>query len=245
MLNFEHVPPRSAFNKNTRYKEIPYLDYMKNNPLDVKLKGRVGQGGIGFYSFCENCNNFLGTEYVRSYKSWAEIGAYILQQGDYFSYEYDAFQQKPNKIIKQIISMFVAINKVWFIEEYPELIEFIRNPLSTTLNERFRFFTYLNDVGTQYRHLPFTISENLGSGEITKCCEIAFPPFGYVMTIDSNSDIKYLAEITQFKNYDPNNEAKLSLRLARLETNLPIPLDYRSKKEIQDTIDKSKKDYIK
>lgn len=64
-LNFEHVPPRSAGNKTTRYKKGSFLDFMTSeNPFSYSAKGKIHQGGIGYYSYCIKCNNFLGTEYV-------------------------------------------------------------------------------------------------------------------------------------------------------------------------------------
>ena len=29
-LTFDHVPPRATFNKNTKYQEIPFLDFVKS-----------------------------------------------------------------------------------------------------------------------------------------------------------------------------------------------------------------------
>lgn len=240
MLNFEHVPPRSTFNKNTRYVSTPYIEYMQNDkPFDRKIKGKVGQGGIGFYSFCESCNNFLGTAYVRSYKNWVDAGAYILTKGDFQGYNYIAHKQKPNQTLKQIISMFIAINGEWFVEEYPELVEFVNDTHSTSLNEKYNFYTYLNDFGAKLRYLPFMITGNLSNSEIIKCCEISFAPFGYVMTIDSKPKNKHLLEITHFKNYDPDKEVSLEIQIAKLHTHVAIPLDYRSKKEIEEAIHKS------
>ncbi|MCE3294713.1 MAG: hypothetical protein K0R65_427 [Crocinitomicaceae bacterium] len=235
MLNFEHVPPRSTFNKNTRFREIPYEDFMKDDPLNRKIKGKPKQGGVGFYSYCESCNNFLGKEYVRSFKEWTHIGAYILSHGEFDIYEYSVYKQKPNKILKQIVSMFISINQVDFAKRHPDLITFIKNTGATELNDRYRFFVYLNNVGN-YRHLPYMVTGNLLSREIIQCCEIAFPPFGYVMTIDSDPQSKYLAEITHFKNYEFDKETDLNLKIARLQTNLPIPLDYRTKEEIETAI---------
>jgi hypothetical protein len=58
-LTFEHVPPRSAFNKNTRYKTVPYEQVLKSdNILDANFKGKIEQGGLGHYSLCSNCNSF-------------------------------------------------------------------------------------------------------------------------------------------------------------------------------------------
>jgi hypothetical protein len=240
LLNFEHVPPRSTFNKKTRCVQASFLEYMQSdNPFEKEIKGKVNQGGIGYYAYCERCNNFLGNEYVRSYKPWAEIGGYILSKGKFNVYEYDIYKQKLNRIIKLILSMFVAMNDSWFGNEYPEIIEFIKNPSSTELSDRFKVFMYLNN-GPQYRYLPFMVHGSLTDGKATKCCELAFPPYGYILTIDSEKEFDYLAEITHFKSFDSNEQVKQSMRIARLETNLPIPFDYRNRNEILMAIKESK-----
>jgi hypothetical protein len=240
LLNFEHVPPRSTFNKNTRYVQASFLEYMRNdNPFGKRLKGKVNQGGVGYYAYCEMCNNFLGNEYVRLYKPWAEIGAYILSKGKFNLYEYNVFEQKLNRVLKQILSMFVAMNDVWFTKEYPDIINFIKDSSSTELPNRFRVFMYLNN-GPQIRYVPFMILGSLVEDKPTKCCEIAFPPYGYVLTIDSDKTYNHLAEITHFKYFEPDEPIERSMRIARLETNLPIPLDYRNRDEIIKAIKGSK-----
>lgn len=38
-LTFEHIPPRSAFNKNVRYYEIPHEEYW-TNCIDYAINGK-------------------------------------------------------------------------------------------------------------------------------------------------------------------------------------------------------------
>ncbi|MES2618680.1 MAG: hypothetical protein V4613_12430 [Bacteroidota bacterium] len=234
-LNFEHVPPRCTFNKKTRYTEVSFEEYMKRkNPLNEKIKGKIKQGGIGFYSFCESCNNFLGNEYVREYKIWAGIAAEILSNGKFNFYNYTVFDQSPNKILKHILSMFVAINEDFFAEAHSDLLEFIKDPLTTELHEKYKIFMYLN-TGPEYRYVPYMIT-GVAKGDIINCTEIAFPPYGYVLTIDSKNNNPLLLNITNFKDYLPNQRYNFDFRIARLQTSLPIPLDYRSYSKIQDDI---------
>ena len=70
-LSFEHVPPKVTNNKNTRYTSLSLEEYFKSeNPLELKSKGKIKQGGIGYNSFCRKCNSFLGTNYVPAYEKW-------------------------------------------------------------------------------------------------------------------------------------------------------------------------------
>ncbi len=232
-LNYEHVPPRCTFNRNTRFVQIPMLDFVKDsNPFEFKAKGKVEQGGIGFFSFCQECNNKLGTTYVRAYKRWVQAGAEVLSKGKYDIFEYRVKEMEPVKILKHVISMFIAVHDPWFVKEFPDLQEFVNDPGRTDLNDRFKIYTYLNRKGA-FRHIQFTVSGSMGTGSITKCTELAHPPFGYVLTFDKeNLNKPYLGEITNFKNFDNSKSHELKLKLAVLETHLPFPLDYRTKDEI-------------
>jgi hypothetical protein len=229
-LSFEHIPPRCSFNENTKYYVVSYLDYMKeSNPFDKKIKGKIEQGGIGKYSLCQSCNNFLGKEYVKAYKRWAYTGMIVLTQNQN-RITYTALRQNPNRILKHILSMFIAINESWFSEEYSELKSFINDVNSTDLPNRFKVYTYLNN-GPNIRYLSFLISGNIETHRIIKSTEIAFPPYGFVLSIDSDIENDQLLEITYFK--DLLNITDLDISINKLQTATQIPLDYRSMDEVK------------
>ncbi len=236
-LNFEHIPPRSAFNKDTKYYIFDQTEYYKkareytfNN---LKPKSRKEQGGIGQFSFCIDCNGFLGSNYVRTYKKFAQIAMNIIQSNDnnIKAFEFDISDINLLKFLKQITAIFIASNEHSFTESYPELLEFVKNPKSTELSERFRFYMYLNNEG-QIRngHIHFTNS----FGTI---CEFTYRPFGFVLSIDSPKRIIQLSEITNFKHFEEiKNADSLRIILNKYPTHYPFPMDYRSEKELRDGI---------
>ena len=64
-MTYEHVPPRVTFNKQTRFKSIDFVEYVKErNPLDAKYKGKIEQGGVGYYSLCSKCNSRLDCKMI-------------------------------------------------------------------------------------------------------------------------------------------------------------------------------------
>jgi len=228
-LSFEHVPPQTAFNKNTKYTTAKFDDYAKlQNPLNERPKGKTKQGGIGENSFCEKCNNFLGQTYVPAYKRWVLAGREIIMDTELYFHKYIVHKIEPQKIVKQIISMFLAINKEWFFKGYYELSEFVND--STELLEKYNIFFYLTQA-ENIRYSPFMICGNFSSGNTFKCSEIAFPPYGYVLTIDSPKEISILTNITSFKSYE--GEVDLKFNTFQLPTHLAFPLDYRTKEEIE------------
>lgn len=238
-LNFEHIPPRSAFNKNTRYYYIDRTEYFKKAKgytfENLKPKSKIGQGGIGQYCFCEKCNGFLGSRYVRTYKRFAQIAISVIQSydKDIKAFEFDISDINLLKFLKQITSIFIANNSHSFTESYPELLEFVKNESQNRLSNRYRFYMYLNNEG-QIRNDQITYTNKYGL-----VCEFTFPPFGFVLSIDNPNRIMELSEITNFKYYDKIEAVeKLSVILNKYPTYYPIPLDFRSKKELKTIIKK-------
>ncbi|WP_299156959.1 hypothetical protein [uncultured Christiangramia sp.] len=228
-LTFEHVPPRSSYNKNTKYFSIDFMEYVQSEDIiNNPPKGKIKQGGIGYNSLCSKCNSFLGTEYVNAYSKWTQTGAQIISENNFKFAIVSMIKQEPLKILKEVISMFVAINDEWYLEAYPELAEFVKNPKMKELPAKFRIFMYLNDEGgTRYMNHSGVYKPELGG--TVNCTEITFPPFGYLLTIGFNYDINILTNITHFKNYDYKQVVDLKLPLFKLPVYSPFPLDYRSK----------------
>ena len=66
--------------------------------------------------------------------------------------------------------------------------------------------------------------------------EINFPPFGYVMTIDSSGPVNpnhTLCEITDFGGYGYNDSRVMNLALPILPTHTYLAGDYSNKREIE------------
>lgn len=236
-LSFEHVPPRTTSNKNTKYTSVAFDDYINmKNPLKEKPKGKIKQGGIGYNSFCTKCNSFLGSNYVPAYKRWVEGGFEILKNTEFYIHNYQIKKIEPLKILKQIISMFLAINGEWYLQAYPELAEFVSNPEQQELHGKYRIFTYLTRA-EKVRYMHHVTKGNFSGVDSINCTEIAFPPYGFVLTMDYYGQLNFLNNITKFKEYDYNKKTDLTVNMFQLPTYLPIPLDYRTKEKVELDID--------
>ena len=237
LLSFEHVPPRVAFNKQTKYKSVDFKEFIKeDNPLENPPKGKEKQGGIGYNSFCKSCNSFLGSKYVPLYQRWFKAGMEILENVEFKKHSYRINDINPDKILKQIVSMFLAINDEWYLKAYPELSKFVKDVESKDLPEKFRIYCYLSRA-ENIRYMNHVVKGSFRSGDPINCSEISFPPYGYVLTIDNNMDIPYLTNITSFKNF--TETISLNMNMFQLPTYMPFPLDYRTKKEIEEEIRKN------
>ena len=159
-LSFEHVPPKVTFNKNTKFVSVSFEEYIKTeNPLKNPPKGKTKQGGVGYNSFCRKCNSFLGSNYVPAYEKWVKSGYMVLSKSEFSQTSYRINEIEPLKILKQIISMFLAINKEWYLKSYPELAEFVSDPNSQHLPDKYRVFSYLNKAGN-IRYMHHTVVGN-------------------------------------------------------------------------------------
>jgi hypothetical protein len=122
--------------------------------------------------------------------------------------------------------MFFSVCSEAFSAKNEELVRFVLNPYTKGLSSKYRFFTYYNLEGR------LRYSEPIGVMDIFKhtsklVAEISFPPFGYVMTLDSPAPGEQLVEISGFSQYGYNELASISRRFPVLQTYMPIPGDYR------------------
>ncbi|EWH12977.1 hypothetical protein KLA_11600 [Cellulophaga geojensis KL-A] len=238
-LSYEHVPPKAAFNKNTKYVSIKFEDYIQSRNLMKEIpKGKTKQGGIGYNSFCEKCNNFFGANYVNAYVKWVNAGVQLLADSEFASCYFEIKNIEPLSILKQIISMFLAINDNSFSNDFKELSEFVINKESKILPEKFQIYTYLTRA-ERLRYMKYSAIGDLNTRQTVLCSEMAYPPFGYVLTIDSKINKKYLRNITEFKNYDFNENKDFIMSLAQLPTYTIYSLDYRSKDKLNNDIEKA------
>jgi hypothetical protein len=238
-LTFEHVPPRAAFNKRTRYKSVPMLDVLKSdNILKNKFRGKVEQGGVGYYSLCGKCNSFLGLNYVNDYVAYSNTFIDFAKKKEFDYFELEMHNFDAVKVLKQIVSMFISLNSWQFSQNYPALRNYVLNPKHKELPSNIRIFSYLNCEG-QFRNNTFSVVGDLNSNLNVLASELAFPPLGHVMTIDFNGSMPYHYELTHFKNYKVGELVSINFKLFRLPTHLPIPLDYRTKELIENAINKN------
>lgn len=223
-LTFEHVPPRAAFNNRP---VIPMSHDQAFNLRPEELpKGPIQQRGMGDYTLCSSCNNRTGHWYGSSFVDWCYEGLTILQRTGGKPTLYHASYSYPLRIIKQIATMFFTVCSEIFRSKNEELVRFVLNPEITGLSPKYRFFTYYNLEGRLRFSAPVGILD-IYKGTSSFIAEITFPPFGYVMTLDSLPPDRQVVEISGFARYGYNELASISRRFPVLQTYMPMPGDYR------------------
>lgn len=248
-LSYEHVPPESAFNNQKHFYEIEFekLANSADNFLDIPLSdlhemrlAKKKQGGIGFYSLCNKCNNNTGSWYGHDFVSWARQGMSILLKSKRRPTLYYPTLFYPLRTIKQIITMFFSVNPDAFREEEAELVNFVLDKERRFVSNKYRIYCYYNIEGSK-RYIGYSVVGKIDTGEINRLTEITFPPFGFVLSIDSGPPDPRLTDITHFANFSYNDWTDHYQRFITLPTFLPnSPGDYRSKEEITKGIIESK-----
>lgn len=231
-LTYEHIPPKSANNKSTKFYEISTKEYYQNAEDyvngNMKPKSQKKQGGMGSYCLCENCNAFLGKEYVRDYKQFALIANSIMSEHkNAKGYSFNIAEINLLNFIKQVIAIFICQNCHSFTLTYEGLIEFVTDTKSQYLPDKYKLYMYLNDEGN-FRNGHVMYTNKWGT-----ICEFTFRPFGFVLSIDNPFPIIELSNVTDFKNYNPDFHYKqIPIILNKYPAILPFPLDFRTKEEI-------------
>lgn len=198
---------------------------------DEMAKGPIQQGGIGDHTLCIKCNNDTGAWYGARFVDWCYQAMSILMKTGgkptliYMNYLF------PLCILKQTVTMFFSVNGARFGKANPELVRFVLDKERKYLSPQYRFFVYYNITG-RFRFTGVTGQINVETGKKAVLSEITYPPFGYVMALDSEPPDERLIEITHFAGYDFNEFKVMTLKLPVLPTHTMYPGDYRTKDQI-------------
>jgi hypothetical protein len=232
-LSFEHIPPERAFNDKRQVFET-----IQNALRQTGRRKTIIQQGLGAYSLCAKCNNDTGSWYGGAFVDWSQQGFVWYEKLGGKSSLYLPFTIKPLNVIKQVLTMALAMSVDTPTNYYDEVAQFILNREQKYLPPRYKVHVYFNVQGQPRFESNLVVMnvEAMAASYIE--AEVALPPFGYcittpVRTITSLADNRGLYDITWFSRFDYNYQRDVHLRLPARETHEPFPLDYRTKNEIQ------------
>ena len=246
-LTFEHIPPQSAFNDHkVLYNDVQTL-LLQGMP--EPFKGKQQQGGIGRNTLCSSCNSFTGVEYGAQYVAWAAQGMEVVLRTRISPLIEMPFHILPLHVIKQIVSLFLSINSLSWRDGNPDLVEFVCWPTRKHLDPKYSIYAFYS-VSAMQRQAGTTVMakitdtfENLG---VHAFSEITFPPFGYVMMVQSKSvdrrpHDKRLVDISYFANYAYRQYHPVYLKLPVLPIHTYLPGDYRTKEQVARDVQENKR----
>jgi hypothetical protein len=244
-LTFEHVPPRAAFNsEQTRVYGLE--DWLRHDDDGEMTGGRLERRGAGDYTLCADCNNktgsWYGTELRRAAKSAVrilrqlpldELDAKLEPTWASVAFRQGATRPHPLRLIKQIAAMLLATSPPDLSAAHPELAEFVLTREATGLPERFQFYLALY-AGPLARSTGIAQRVEIATGRTDTLVEVAFPPYAYVMTIDSpDHEALETSNITSAVDVGYNQTADLEMDLLVGFGHTPYPADYRTRAMVE------------
>ena len=239
-LSFEHTPPRSAFNDD-RITAYGVEEWLRFGETGEWSGGRIEQRGAGSEVLCEDCNNKTGSWYGNELRVAANAGARLLRESPLaeldallehrwadVTFKQSAVGPHPLRFIKQVVTMLLATSPVELSLAHPELGEFVLDKERSGLPDRFRFYLSLF-AGPIARSTGVAQRLRIEPPRLDTLVEVAFPPYAYVMTIDSEPEAVESADITSFADLTYNNKADIRLDLLIGFGHTMYPADYRTK----------------
>jgi hypothetical protein len=243
-LSFEHVPPRSAFNEEPTM--VYGLDAWLARTDEGEMEdGKIEQRGAGAHTLCERCNNNTGSWYGNELALAARAGARILLDAPLE--EFDALTEPryaqigikkterhphPLRFIKQIVTMLLATSPPELTLGHPDLGDFVLDRERTGLPDRYQFYLSLF-AGPMARSTGIVVHFDGKRGRWDTVVEVAYPPYAYLMSIDSEPDVVESCNITGMVDVGYDQRADLELDLLIGFGHTPFPTDYRTKAMIE------------
>lgn len=237
-LSFEHVPPRAAFNNRPLlYAHIKELFCGRADLDSLSRKGKTQQKGAGGYTLCERCNNLTGHWYGCAFVDWAYQGMQIVQGTKCEPTLIYNFHIFPLRIIKQIVCMFFSSNSPRFRDCHPELVKFVLDRDTRCLPSYIRVYAFYT-LADRSRSAGVTgllkgVNNFGDSSRSFIFSEVTFPPFGFLMTLNSPTPDDRLLDISEFSHYAYNDWIDRFMKLPIMPIYTPFPADYRSCEQVK------------
>jgi hypothetical protein len=226
-LSFEHVPPASAFNDQPILRST--FEQMLASEHPDEFEGSQQQRGAGGYTLCGKCNSDTGLWYVPAFTSWAQQAmCFVLAARGKPSLEYP-FNLFPLRVLKQVICMFFSVNGTYFHKANPDLVRFILNKNSRDLPERARVYAFYT-LSNRFR--ASGVQALAKGSNIYAFSEITFPPFGFVLTLNSDPPQTGFCEISSFSQFEYRDwRCGITMRLPLMPIYTGLPGDYRTREQ--------------
>ena len=251
-LTFEHIPPRAAFNAD-RIRPVSgnvllsekVLEDANRMPWDISgLQYINQQKGMGLFSLCPECNNNTGAWYGDAYVEFAKMTHFAMGKLPVEASEKVGFRNMyPQKIVKQILSMFCSVNG-YEASALEGIRKFVMDRDAIGLDKRkFKLCMYFTDSALKkYAGFTGSIRGLFDKQEFMVVSEITAYPFGFLLYLNPTDEWDYKgADITHWADVEYDKAMTLVLPWTINEMNDIFPEYYRSKEEIRECIENNRK----
>jgi hypothetical protein len=240
-LSFEHVPPKSALNRD-RVEMLGIESWLeRDKPTGHPGKrGEISQRGAGVKTLCRTCNSRAGRLYVPEMARWVRVGYAALRDNRLVVEEADTKIERlgigltirdvyPGRFVKQIVTMLLALAPKETVMGYPDLAAYAREPNITDFPNGMSL--YLNFyLGPMARFVGSSAVVRQHDMTTYAVSELAYPPYAYALVMGEPPDSPALecCDITGFAAAPINQKANVEMFMQCGFGHTPLPLDYRS-----------------
>lgn len=243
------MPPQKAYNSHTvvEYSFDQVINMISDSnrlPWDYSgLKGKYNQKGGGGYFLCRDCNNNTGSWYMEEYVIFANTIGSMIQKEKFkvrALYDFTLCDVYPLKIFKAIITLMCDTNHNCLGDD--KLRSFLLDKESNDFDtEKYQVYAYLVTPNS-HRITGYTVEAFINSPKIVKFSEVAHYPIGLTMYIDKPKEFHpFGVNITSLVNKNYDEKFNINFQgMPYVELNSPLPIDYRTKKEMLQCIEFNK-----
>jgi hypothetical protein len=230
------VPPRAAYNDQRVFEaDIHRLVQGKWDGGSRPVHGQWVDGGAGKETICGRGNELTGHWYGSAYVNWARQALRLVTvSGGTLSLAYP-YQIYALRALKQVVVMFFSACGPGLQTRFPELVRFVLNKYDQHVPCGLRVFSYLlhPTESAAYRQSGMTGVMKYDRAKQHVFAEIAFPPFGFLLTGDREPIHLELCDLTHLAEHPFHLKETWWLKLPVLPVVSWFPGDFRTKDELQ------------
>jgi hypothetical protein len=142
------------------------------------------------------------------------------------------YQVFPLRVLKQIVTMFCSACGPNLQKRFPDIPKFVLDRDRRYLPHDMKVFAYLIDPLNSVGGRVSPMSGVLKGNKQHVFAEVAFAPFGFVLTGDVQPVSTALLDVTHFGHWAFNTRQTVFLNMPVLPINTWLPGDFRTKDEL-------------
>jgi len=227
-LSFEHVPPSAAYNDRAVIEaDIKrMLSAEREEELDDP-SGDIKQKGAGGFTLCAPCNNKTGSWYGPAYVDFVQQVVNFSIREDTPTRIVPLVTIKPLRVLKMILTMFCSACPPSFAAADPDLVRYLLNREARIYPRQLSISASLHPLWRSRLARQAGLTGMLHmSGRSHTFAEIAFPPFNFIMSVNSAPPDDRLTDISWFRLFDLDENAQCGIPLHNLPVRSAFPGHY-------------------
>lgn len=228
----EHLPGVAAANDGP-----VTIVYFKSNSArrNTERVERREKDGFVVHTICNHCNSRTGGNFGTAYKEFVTqfSNSGMLDTGQARTW-ISLRTVQPLRILKQMTSMFIAVQGQFPRENWMPSCDFVLNKDAKLVQPSLRYYLYRNVSAVGRVTALTSIMSIYRRWPPIFFCEISWPPVGLVFAKEAHPLLRGMADITHWGQYGFRDRADLSFSVPQLRVASHWPLGFGSDREAHD-----------